>query len=475
MFSMSRARLRNEDEIFRRDIKTDNTFMIDTTFNYTEKLQDADIRRYNTIFSAKYGIEPGFDKELLDYAYACECKKTKGQDKVGLKCSLCGKVVKKIEFPVDKFGYMELPFIAPTTYCMHLLSEVMSKNDFESLLNGKTVFRNIYKDIDDILNAFGKKDKQVIIQFIRDNKNILFAKHVPIISAKLRQFSVTTVGKTEFDGWRDKKSKQAEQIKRQMKATTKKAYNIVAGEYNTPFTQLSMAINSYNEAYKNEIYKHCELIRFHIYRLIYSIYLETINMAFGSKAKIARDGVFAVRFPYTSIAVLAPLPEYSEMDSCSIPFETFRAAFQEEIKDILLNIFKLPLIKVHRMINLNRTLTAKEKRFIEECFDYIPDKVVYINRQPTIAWESILVLKVREIRDELVLRVHPLTLKGLRADFDGDSPFIVGLHVGIRKEFHKLFSPNANILQWNLKFNSMFGMINDYQAFVYEALDDGDE
>lgn len=467
--------MRNEDLIFEEQIKTGETFLIDTSFDYTDRLNDPDIRRLNTIYSYKYGIEPGFDKELLEYVYTCNCQKLRGQTNVGLRCSFCGSQVIKNEFPVDKFGYIELPFIAPTSHCTHLLSCVMSKGNFEDLLAGKTVFKDIYEDLDDILLAYGKKEKMDDIEFIKNNKDKLFATMVPVISAKLRPFNVSTVGKTDngLNGMRDRDNKRNETVKRQIKATTKKAFNVVVEKYNTPFTQLSMAVNSYNHAIDHKIYRHCDLVKFHIYRLIHLIYTETINMAFGSKQTIARNGICAVRFPYTSVAVLAPLPEYSEMDSCTIPFETFRAAFQEEIKEYLLEECGVNLLQVNRMTNLNRTISAEEKKLILSAFDFIKDRYIYINRQPTIDWGSIMVLNVKEVRDELVYRIHPLTLTEQRADFDGDAPFMVGLHKDIRADFHKAFSPNANIIKWNLDFNTKFGMINDYQVFAFIAFDDG--
>lgn len=474
---MSTIKIINNEDKYKKELGEGNSFPIATDYDYLDGLSSKEIRKKNTIYSYKYGIDPGDDPTILSKLYTCSCGALEDQIKVGLTCPNCHTVVKKNEFPIDRFGYIKLPFMAPTILGLQFIKDIMTANQFEEMVKGNTIVKDIYEDIDFILKSYCKPSKVKTAKFIAENKDLLFSEYVPVISAKLRPFKSTDIGK-DLEGAVIRKTSK-EKMERDANAAkvsksgSRRATNIHVGSFNIEFTQLSMAVNSYNTAYENEIWIHCQLEKFHIYRILDGIYKDTIFEAFGSKKKISRDGVFAVRFPYTSVAVLAPLPEYHEMDSCTIPFQTFRAAFQEEIKDILQTVFGKSIIEANRLVNLNRLLNKKDKEIIRKCFDMIPDKYIYINRQPTIDWESIMVLKIREIRDELVLRVHTLTLSGLRADFDGDAPHMVGLNKKVRVTFHRLFSPKAHILRWNRKFNTMFGLKNDIQALAYMALDDG--
>lgn len=474
---MVRAIIKDNMKDFFSEIRSKDGFLIDTTYPYMTESALTDmkaIRKRNTIYSAEYGIEPDFDKELLDQLYTCNCRSMRGQSNVGLHCSLCDSDVVKNEFPIDKFGYMYTTFKVPTTHCLQILSNIMSSGDFNNLLSGVTPYKDLYSDIENIVATYCKKDRKEKGNLIIENKETFFTNYFPVISTKLRPFEITVVGKSKEDDVREylKKDKQQSDEVKASKANTKQGYNIQASSYNTAFTQLSVAIDSYNKAYEEHIYAYCHDLKFHIYRLINEIRIATIYIGFGSKEKIARKGISAVRFPYTSVAVLAPYPWTSELDSCSIPFESYRATFQQDIIKILKNVFKMNNREIARLTNTNSILNDSDEKLILSTFKYIEHPYIYINRQPTIDWGSILVLTIKEIRMEKVLRIHPLTLAEQRADFDGDAPFMVGLPANVREMFHKILCPKAHMMMWDKSFNNRYALPNDYQVLCTIAFDD---
>lgn len=470
---MAELRIIDPEKKFKEDIKENKTFVITTKYDYFVNMTSPDLRRKNTIYSRRYGIVPGDDKDVLDYMYTCKCEGFRGQIKLGMTCPDCNTKVEKREYPLNTFGYMILPFKAPTILGMQLIADIMSGNNFNSLINSGAKFRDLYTDLDNIINDYGKSNKAEKIKFIKEYKELLFSTHVPVISAKLRPIAISVIGKSEEEpDLVSRINKRDKEMEKNKKGGTKKAHKVEISSFNVQFTQLSMAIENYNECIRDNVTDFANNEKKHIYSILNNIYNDSIQEGFGSKKRIARDGICSIRFPYTSVAVLAPLPDYNEMDSCTIPFGTFRAVFQEEIKYLLINVFGIDKINVNRIININRILTPREKEMVVKCFDLIENKYIYINRQPTIDWGSILVLKIREIRDELVLRVHALTLKELRGDFDGDAPHMVGLDKSIRKEFHDKFSPKAHVLMWDKSFNNNFGLINDYQALFFISMDD---
>jgi len=160
---MVRAILKDNTKDFFSEIRSKKGFLIDTTYPYMTESALTDmkaIRKRNTIYSAEYGIEPDFDKELLDLLYTCNCRSMRGQSNVGLHCSLCDSDVVKNEFPIDKFGYMHTTFKVPTTHCLQILSNIMSSSDFNNLLSGATPYKDLYSDIENIVATYCKKDRK---------------------------------------------------------------------------------------------------------------------------------------------------------------------------------------------------------------------------------------------------------------------------------------------------------------------------
>lgn len=468
---MSRLKIRDNEKRFAEDIKKDEAFQITTDYNYRDDIDNSDIRRKNTIFSYKYGVDAGDDKELLNMLYTCDCTMLKGQNNEGVFCMNCDSVVKKKPTPVTKFGYIEMPFKCPTLLGISFIEECIGTAKFDLVVSGKVkVIKDLYDDLELLFDLYGKPDKVSKMSFVLRNRNVLFSRYIHVISAKLRFFNKIHIGKTAGL----KKDKDDEE-NRNKKERTKSVSKIEAHSMNVEFVQLSTAVNNYNEAMSCGLGVHSHTEKFHIYRIIKNLYNVMIDEGFGSKKKISRDAVYAIRFPYTSIAVLTPLPDYAEMDTCTIPVDTYRACFQEDIKKILAEIYNKNPIEINKLCNLNKPMSRKDRELIKDTFKYIEHKYIYINRQPTIDWGSIGVLRVVEIREELVLRLNINRFDEFRADCDGDALMIVGItSPELRLAFYNALSPRSMIMNFDRTFNTKMGLKADKQALFFIAMGEDD-
>jgi hypothetical protein len=119
------------------------------------------------------------------------------------------------------------------------------------------------------------------------------------------------------------------------------------------------------------------------------------------------------------------------------------------------------------MLSLDYKLTPPEKELMKTIFaNDLQDPYVYLNRQPTIAFESTMMIKIVGISDDHILRIHPLLLDGFRGDHDGDTMTMIGLPRSIRKKFYEYIGVRAHIITYDYKFNELFLPKNDYMSLL---------
>ena len=445
---MSDITLISIDDKYADEIQRNETFLIDTSIKYGEVLDKSVLIESNSIFSWKFEIKDNMPQHIIDKLYTCECGEASSQQKEGLQCMSCFTTVKKNTFPSDKMAYIKMPdkYKVLTPIGLAYLKKAIGKNNYEKFLKGKMKgFDDIYDAFEEILDTYAKNNKRDITDFMKSNKVFLFTGYIPVISSKVRFFNVS----------------ENMDIKK-----------IDIHDLNAPYIQISTSVEIMKKALSEDSPLRVRSMLFIIQELI-DILSDILKNTFsGGKKKMLRDGIFGTRVPYTSIAVLTPLTEYWELNSCSIPIETFKVTFKREIKGILLNQYKMPIMKVVEILSAEHKLTDKEKKLMKDIFKKIKEPYIYINRQPTIDVESIMMMEIKEIRDEKTLRVHPNLLDGLRGDHDGDALIIVGIPEQVRKHFFDRLSPRAYIIDPFYKFNDIYKLKNDFQTLFTMAMEE---
>lgn len=155
-----------------------------------------------------------------------------------------------------------------------------------------------------------------------------------------------------------------------------------------------------------------------------------------------RQNLLGKRVDFSARAVIVVGADLA-FDECGIP------------KQIAIELFK-PFI-IAELIKREAVQTMRQgTRMVEDAFEYpivwdilddvIENKVVLLNRQPTLHKQNILAFKPVLI-DTKAIQLHPLVCKGFNADFDGDAMAVyLPLSDEAQEEAKRFLMPYHNII-----------------------------
>lgn len=477
---MADLKILSLDELFKRKMEARETFMIDTTINYVGDMNDITepekILLSDSLYSYKFDIRDTDPDVVLQFLYTCDCEETKGQKYDSMTCPVCNTKVKRRESSPGKLAFIVIPgdYRILTPLGLMILREIIGPGKFTNIdlkkkdrkkdkkkpkekkdadgvkiklpdinfLNGKLTDKdiNIFDAVDYLIERHGKRDKKKLIQFFLDNKAALFTNVIPVMSSKVRFRVMSENAETPV---------------------------MDIHELNTPYTNIATLVELMKQSIEEKTPRRTASQMYQLQTYMWQLYGALMETFASDKTKMLRDGIYGVRVPYTSMAVLAPLTTTFEIDSCSIPIDTYKCIFKADIKNIMLNIYKMNIIDVTRILSVDYKLNEQEKNLIVNIFkNNFEDPYVYLNRQPTIAFESTMMIKIVGISDDHILRVHPMLLDSFRGDHDGDTMCIIGLPKHIRKSFYKHLGVKANIITYDYDFNGLYLPKNDYMSLL---------
>lgn len=214
-----------EIEIYIRDI--DDDFINDIQDNSGFLITDRDGLEKNTskrledgIYSPKYG-SIWQDENAFEELYSCDCGDLKGNIYSGRECLRCKSKVRYRDKDISKCGYLRLDSYQVIHLTLYkLLGSLIGLTRLKHILEPKwktdakgrsyeyrtmvdVNIKNIEKynhigmiefinRFDEILEFFylKKKDKKSVYDFIKENRNKVFVKSIPVISLILRPLDV---------------------------------------------------------------------------------------------------------------------------------------------------------------------------------------------------------------------------------------------------------------------------------------------
>lgn len=402
------------------------------------------------------------DEHAFIERFRCECGKFKGRQWEGETCPFCNTVVESKGSNVKITGWIctgeDARFIVP--YWYELLVKAIGKKIFPDIITckqrvdtdghrsryepeegseplspysglGIEEFMNQY---DNILTYFQsvKKAKYDDLEFLKQNKSKVFACHIPIYSTFLRPQSVTS--DTFY-------------------------YNSIDKEIN-PLFNLSESIKECNPIEKPFI---LQRIQDRLNKM-FDYNFELIN----GKDGFIRDKLLGGSLNYSSRNVIIPDPTLRDGE-IDISYQTFRILFKYHIIYYLMTINDIQLSKSYDMWKRSYTFD----NHVYEVMSYIVKKDkprILINRNPTLNFYSILLMKIRSIKkDDMDFNLSvPLSiLPGLNADFDGD---ILNMIAIINKEFIRMFRKFDPVKRMIISRDT--GLLNEYFAIEKSQLID---
>ena len=444
-----RVRRLNWDVEFYHDLMTGNGFVITEPAaisldgNKEKSLYGPQSPLYGTTYS---------DEQAFIERYRCKCGAFKSRQFEGEECPICHTKIEYQDADINVTGWISLGTdIIINPYYYMLLSQTLGKTVFSDIIYAKYKITTdgirekptesdqdskpsspyagigvdeFFKNYENIMTYFKsiKKNKVSTIDNLIKQKRSVFTSHIPIYSTLLRPQSVTS--DTFYFGSMDKIINPLFSLSRNLK-------NCVEVERDYILQRIQTKVNR-----------------------MWKINFEMLN----GKEGFIRGQLLGGGLNYTSRNVIIPNPTLRD-NEVDLSYHTALELYRDKIIHYLRRLDDISLSKAY-------SIWKNAFKFDEKVYDimmYIvehDDLRLLINRNPTLNYYSMLLMKIRKIKHDVndyCLTVPLSILPGLNADFDGDILNIIGL---MDKSLVHMFRKFDPILRMIIDRDS--GLLNDY-------------
>lgn len=350
-------------------------------------------------------------------SWSCECNKLQAEFNKHVICPECNSEVKYRGLLIAKQGWISLnhSMIHPLFY--RYIANIVGKSNLLKILKykndisndglhelpevkapyhgiGLTQFRNNFTEI--LLYHFKKKrskgkDFEFKFNFINTHMDKVFCEYFPVSSSRLRP-AILIDNEFSFD-----------EINILYNNLIKNA-NILA----SLTTLENIPINIETIVFKSQI-------------IINDIYDRVVKMISDKEGPIRGD-LLGNRLNFTSRMVITPADSDIKMNQVDLPYLSAIELF----KPAILN--KLVVIKKCTYTEAKRIWEEATRKFSQLIYEIVsglaqsPNVSIVINRNPTIALGSMLLLRIRRIKKDITdvtASIHNLILVPLAGDYDG--------------------------------------------------------
>ena len=405
----------NLDDERKKDLKKGKAFIVKDK----KPLDKANKKTMYGIYSPLFGTDTS-DDEGYKERYSCSCGEIQGNMFEGEKCHKCKTKVKFVDVDLEIYAYVKLKkfkLINPIMY-VHISRIIGAKRLIEILkypneidADGEIVFpektkENPYanigfvdfvKNFDEILEFFAKKQHKETYDIIRDNRDKVFTKSIPVYSFVLRP-------------------------------TLLQGENMFINKVNTLYQGISVKVLNVNKIVKDgNVENEIAAINRKLYGaqyLVNQVYLHIME-ELKDKNGVIRGSIMGGRVNFSARNVIVPYVDNLKMDEVELPYLTFLELFKQEIINVMV---KLDRISINDAFEKWFYAKLKFNKRVYEIMNYIMQNTkgglrILINRNPTLVLGSIWcvrIAKVKEDYNDYTMSI-PLDIIGPpNADFDGE-------------------------------------------------------
>jgi DNA-directed RNA polymerase beta' subunit len=355
------------------------------------------------------------DEQAFIERYRCSCGEFVGRQFEGEECPICHTKVEYKSSNINITGWISLGtsrIINP--YYFNVLQNAIGKNVFLEMIFAKYIVttdgmrtklsadkleteplsKYSYIGIDEFFNNFEeiieyfkakKKNKVDTFDLLLNQKRAVFTSHIPVYSTMLRPQSVTS--DTFYFGGIDKIINTLYSLSEYLK-------NCVDIEEDYILQRIQTKVNK-----------------------MWDMNLEMIN---GKEGWI-RQELLGGSINYSSRNVILPDPTLHD-NEIDISYNTFLELFKYKIIYYLMKLDNTSLSRAYD--EWKNAFMYDEKVYQVMCFVLEKEQPrLIINRNPTLNYYSMLLMKIRTIKKDVTdytLSIPLSILPGLNADFDGD-------------------------------------------------------
>lgn len=400
----------------------------------------------------------GFMSNASDYS--CGCGKYQTEFNHNRTCEECNEKVEFKGLMLTREGWIDLhvPIIHPVffqyirriigTTNLHNILQYKPKRSIEGFIidvQEENYFNSgmeyFISNFEEILNYYMCKrktsketERQHSYEFILENKELIFITKFPVINSRLRPAMLLN-GEFTFDEITNLYNsiiRNSEELK------------------NSPQIQIDKQ-NVLDLCFKNQ----------YLVNDVYDRILDNLS----NKEGFIRGSLIGNRLNLTSRSVIAPLSSGYSMDECLLPYRTSIELLKPIIIQKLIKIKKVTITKANQLwFEATLKYSSLIHTLMNEIISYSTVRIL-LNRNPTIAVGSILLLKVKGVKSDIkdaTINVNNTILPLLSADFDGD---VLNVVLILSKKFVELFErfypSNLVIDPCHGNFNECFNAFKD--------------
>lgn len=451
----------NFDRDKETDLKTGEGFIISPPKSSIKK----DIKDPNGIFSEKFGQSIDDMNPYID-RYSCECGDMRGRVNKGRICPKCGTECKFVDDDFKMFGWIELnenyPFIHPDIY--QNLDSFFGRSKFDkeshNKMRGSKLKNMIMYDkeidingheldpkpkqdepfygigmiefhdrFDEIMNYYYSKNpkKTELYNDIMSDRDMVFQNSIPVFTAHLRPMNISQ-GTMFFE-------------------KTTALYNIIS--------KLSHDINKVDtKSSRTPILKNNQLYKLQM--KIMELYGEIIDILNGKRGQLRM--LVGGRYNFSSRCVIRQDPSL-RIDQVKLPYVCLVVVLKAQIENVLHKTYGISFHEAYdiwyKAVGIyNENVANIIMMIINSHHDDTGAPIgipVIINRNPSIAYGSIMQSFCIGINRDYTMSTPLQILKPLCADYDGDVLNILFIiNAAFFRRAYEIFNPrNAMYISRN--------------------------
>lgn len=372
---------------------------------------------------------------------SCKCGQTFGDYQLGSTCDHCHTEVVYNTLDLTKEGWIDIgcKFINPLLY--PYVASIIGPSKINKIFdykpevdhNGNVVdieleypYYNIgierfINNFEEIFNTYKVKNRKDDYKYniVMNNLDKLFPTKFPVKHKRLRPAMIIGDNELNFD------------------IINNYINNIISNS------------NVYKELSEHERTPlNTDRLMRHIQENINKVQITTIGNLSSKNGQI-RSALIGNRIDYCSRMVLTPLSEEYDINDLVIPYHTALELLKPAI------IYELSRLEGYNLIKCNTLIKKAQRKFSQRIYNIMKHIIkdeninVLINRNPSINFGSMILLRIKEITTDMfdfTASIHNLLLKPLGADFDGDVLNFVLIYGAEYRDWLEPYTP-AMLLQ----------------------------
>lgn len=398
------------------------------------------------VFSERiFGRMPSNGRE-----YSCDCGHTEGRFYEATLCPKCGTEVTCRDTVFSKRGWIDLgghAIISPLFF--QYFSRVVGPTQLNKILHQRRVltvdglarqgvenagpfdgigllaFAERWPEILDHFEAKKKSDQKVAeyARTIRQNAELVMTSKIPVFSHILRPALVVD--------------------KQMIFDEVNNLYNLLISNANV--------LSDYTEEEATETNVNAVLWR--IQERANEIFEHVLHVLSG-KGGYLRGDLLGVRINFSARCVITPLGPNREQDEVEVPYLAFLELYRFQLTNLLARMNGVSLARANEMWHVaqtrfDRSVYAAMKELIKRGSADGRGLPALINRNPSIAYGSILAVRIVEVKRDprdYTMSIHNNVLKLMGADYDGDVLALIPLLDEDFAEAFRIYDPRLMLI-----------------------------